>query len=77
MAITEVMHDPHRVEIPDREEERVLTRGAPCLVCGEWIEADARDAFRVLVSSPPRGGEYACHEACFERVKHPSVPAPA
>jgi hypothetical protein len=77
MAVTEVMHDPNRVEIPDREEERVLSRGGPCLVCGEWIEAEARDALRVLVSSPPRGAEYACHQACFERVKHPSVPAPA
>lgn len=76
MAVTEVMHDPYRAEIPEREEERVLTRGGPCLVCGEWIEAEAADAYRVLVSNPPRDAEYACHEACFERVKHPSVAAP-
>ena len=48
----------------------MLSRGGPCLVCGEWIEADAKDAYRVLVSNPPREAEYACHEACFERVKH-------
>jgi hypothetical protein len=71
------MHDPHRSEIPEREQERILTRGGPCLVCGEWIEADAPDAYRVLVSNPPRDAEYACHEACFEQVRHPSVPAPA
>ena len=34
------------------------------------------DAYRVLVSSPPREAEYACHETCFDRVKHASVPAP-
>jgi hypothetical protein len=71
------MHDPNRAEIPEREQERILTRGGPCLVCGEWIDADAPDAFRVLVSNPPRDAEYACHEACFDRVRHPSVPAPA
>jgi hypothetical protein len=77
MAVTEVMHDPERRDIPERQEERVLERGGPCLVCGEWIEADARDTYRVLVSNPPREAEYACHEACFERVKHPTVQAPS
>jgi hypothetical protein len=77
MAVTEVMHDPDRREIPDRLEERVLSRGGPCLVCGEWIEPEATDAFRVLVSNPPREAEYACHEACFERVKHTTLPGPA
>ena len=77
MAVTEVMHDPERRPIPDRQEERALSRGGPCLVCGEWIESDASDAYRVLVSSPPREAEYACHEACFERVKHASIVAPA
>ena len=76
MAITEVMHDPERRPIPDRQEERALSRGGPCLVCGEWIASDASDAYRVLVSSPPREAEYPCHEACFDRVKHASVPAP-
>ena len=77
MAVTEVMHDPNRVEIPDRPEERTLSRGGPCLVCGEWIEPEAQDAYRVHVSNPPREAEYACHEACFERTKHAAVPAPA
>ena len=77
MAVTEVMHDPERRPIPDRPQERILSRGGPCLVCGEWIEADAKDAYRVLVSNPPREAEYACHEACFERVKHASVQAPS
>ena len=77
MAVTEVMHDPHRAEIPERQEQRGLSRGAPCLVCGEWIEPNATDAFRVLVSNPPREAEYACHEACFDRVKHATVPSPA
>ena len=77
MAVTEVMHDPNRAEIPDRVEDRVLSRGGACLVCGEWIEPDARDAYRVHVSNPPREAEYPCHEACFERVKHETIPAPA
>jgi hypothetical protein len=71
------MHDPYREDIPEQREERARARGAPCLVCGEWIEPDAEDAYRVHVSNPPREAEYACHEACFERVKHASVPAPA
>lgn len=76
MAVTEVMHDPQRVDIPDRAEERVLSRGSACLVCAEWIEADATDAYRVLVSNPPRAAEYACHEKCLADVKHPSIPLP-
>jgi hypothetical protein len=77
VAVTEVMHDPNRAEIPDREEQRVVSRGGPCLVCGEWIEPNAEDAYRVHVSNPPREAEYACHEACFSRVKHDTVPSPA
>ena len=50
---------------------------AQCLVCGEWIEAEATDAYRVHVSNPPREAEYACHEACFERVKHAPLPSPS
>ena len=71
------MHDPYRADIPEEREERARTRGGPCLVCGEWIEHDAEDAYRVHVSNPPREAEYACHEACFERVKHETVPAPS
>jgi hypothetical protein len=77
MAVTEVMHDPHRADIPDQREQRILSRGGPCLVCSEWIEPEARDAYRVLVSNPPREAEYACHEACFEQVKHTTIPPPA
>ena len=77
MAVTEVMHDPERRDIPDRVEERALSRGGPCFVCAEWIEPDAKDAYRVLVSKLPRETEYACHEACFDRVKHATIPAPA
>ena len=77
MAVTEVMHDPERRDIPDRQEERTLSRGGPCFVCAEWIEPDAEDAYRVLVSKLPRETEYACHEACFDRVKHETIPAPA
>jgi hypothetical protein len=78
MAVTEVMHDPNAAPIPERDaEERPLSRGLPCLVCGEWIEADAKDAYRVLVSNPPREAEYACHEACLTSIKHPSVPLPS
>ena len=77
MAVTEVMHDPHRVDIEEQREQRTLSRGGACLVCGEWIESDAPDAYRVLVSSPPREAEYACHEACVDRVKHPTLPAPS
>ena len=77
MAVDKVMRDPEWVEIPERSDEHGLTRGGLCLVCGEWIEADATDVFRVLVSNPPREAEYACHEACFERVRHASVPSPA
>ncbi len=77
MAVDKVMRDPELVEIPEQGEERGLSRGGLCLVCGEWIEANARDAYRVLVSNPPRKAEYACHEVCFERVKHASVPGPA
>ncbi len=77
MAVTEVMHDPYRAPIEEHVEERRLSRGGRCLVCGEWIEAEAQDAYRVLVSKAPREAEYPCHEACFERVKHESVPSPA
>ena len=77
MAVTEVMHDPERRDIPEERVHRAFSRGLPCLVCGEWIEAEAEDAYRVLVSNPPREAEYACHEACFDRVKHASVPSPA
>jgi hypothetical protein len=78
MAVTEVMHDPNAAPIPERDaEERPLSRGLPCLVCGEWIEADAKDAYRVLVSNPPREAEYACHEPCLTSIKHPSVPLPS
>ena len=77
MAVTEVMHNPYRADIEEQVEQRRLSRGGPCLVCGEWIEADAQDAYRVLVSNPPREAEYPCHEPCFERMKHASVPSPA
>jgi hypothetical protein len=77
MAVTEVMHDPYRADIPEQQEQRTLSRGGPCLVCGEWIERDANDAYRVLVSNPPREAEYACHEACFESVKHTTLQSPA
>jgi hypothetical protein len=77
MAVTDVMGERDRDPIPERgPEERPLSRGLPCLVCGEWIEADAKDAFRVVISNPPREAEYACHEACLASVKHPSVPLP-
>ena len=77
MAVTDPMGDRDRDPIPDREErERSLSRGLPCLVCGEWIEADATDAYRVVISNPPREAEYACHEGCLARVAHPSVPLP-
>ena len=77
MAVTEVMHDPERRPIPDREEQAPLSRGGACLVCGEWVDSGAADAFLVQVTNPPRAAEYACHEACFERVKHASLPSPA
>jgi hypothetical protein len=77
MAVTEVMHDPNRADIPEHEEQRILSRGGPCLVCGEWIEAEAKDAYRVHVSNPPREAEYACHETCFESVKYTPLPSPA
>ncbi len=77
MSVTEVMHDPERRPIPDREEQAPLSRGGACLVCGEWVDSGATDALRVQVSNPPRVAEYACHEACFERVKHASLPSPA
>ncbi len=77
MAVDKVMRDPEWVEIPEQREERGLSRGGLCLVCGEWIEADATDAYRVIVSNPPREAQYACHEACFDRVKHASAPSPA
>jgi hypothetical protein len=76
VAVTEVMIDPHRVDIEEQREERPLSRGGSCLVCGDWIEPDAPNVYRVLVSQPPREAEYACHEACFDRVRHPSVRAP-
>jgi hypothetical protein len=71
------MHDPDRTDIPDRLEQRIASRGGPCLVCAEWIEPDAKDAYRVVVSNPPRETEYTCHEACFERVKHAKVASPS
>jgi hypothetical protein len=77
MAVTDPMGDREREPIPERPEQRPLSRGLPCLVCGEWIEADAKDAYRVLVSNPPREAEYACHEACLTSIKHPSVPLPS
>ena len=76
MSVMEVMHDPERRPISDREEQAVLSQGGACLICGEWIEPEATDVYRVHVSNPPRAGEYACHEACFERIKHASLPSP-
>ena len=49
MAVTEVMIDPHRVDIEEQREERTLSRGGSCLVCGDWIEPDAPNVYRVLV----------------------------
>ena len=77
VAVDRVMRDPEWVEIPERSEQQGRARGGLCLVCGEWIEPDASDVFRVLVSNPPREAEYVCHEACLERVRHASVPGPA
>jgi hypothetical protein len=77
MAVDKVMRDPEWVEMPEQSEERVLARGGLCLVCGEWIDADAGDAYRVIVSNPPREAEYPCHEACLAHVVHPSVPLPS
>jgi hypothetical protein len=77
MAVTEVMHNPYRADIEEAQEQRALTRGGPCLVCGEWIDVDTSDAYRVLVSQPPREAEYACHVACFTQIKHPSCAEPA
>jgi hypothetical protein len=77
VAVDKVMRDPEWVEIPEASEEHAFTRGGLCLVCGDWIEPDARDVFRVVVSNPPREARYPCHEACFERVRHASVPGPA
>lgn len=71
------MRDPEWVEIPEASERPALARGGLCLVCGEWIEPDAGDVFRVVVSNPPREAEYACHEACFDRIRHAGVPGPA
>lgn len=76
MAVTEVMHDPNRTPIAEEQERRVLARGASCLVCGEWIEPEDEAVYRVHVSNPPREAEYPLHEACFERVKHPSIVSP-
>ena len=77
MAVTEVMHNPNRADIPDRQEQRILARGGPCLVCGEWIEPDSKDAYWLVVSNPPLEAEYRCHVACFEDVKHTAVPSPS
>ena len=49
MSVTEVMHDPERRPIPDREEQAPLSRGGACLVCGEWVDWGATDALRVQV----------------------------
>jgi hypothetical protein len=77
MAIDKVMHDADYAPIPEKQGQQLLTRGSPCLVCGEWIEPETTDAYRVLVSNPPREGEYACHERCLAQVAHPSVPLPS
>jgi hypothetical protein len=76
MAVDKVMRDPELVEIPEQSEEWALPRGL-CLVCGEWIDANAVDAYRVVVSNPPRQAEYPCHEACLARVAHPSIQLPS
>jgi hypothetical protein len=76
MAVTEVMRDPEFVPTPEQHEERVLARGAPCLFCGEWIEPDTAETFRVLVVSSSREAEYASHAACLEKVRHPAVSPP-
>jgi hypothetical protein len=77
VAIDKVMHDADYAPIPEGEGRRVLVRGGACLVCGEWIEPDADDAYRLLVSRPPQEAEYPCHEACLARVAHPSVALPS
>jgi hypothetical protein len=77
MSVEKVMRDPEWVDIPEQSEARGLARGGPCLVCGEWIDRSAADAYRILVSNPPREAEYACHEACFARAAHPSVQVPS
>ena len=77
MSVEKVMRDPEWVEISERADEPGLTRGGLCLVCGEWIDAGAGDAYRVVVSNDPRQAEYACHEACLERVAHPSIRLPS
>jgi hypothetical protein len=77
MAVTEVMHDPEFVPTLETNEQRVIVRGAPCLFCGEWIDSGSEAAFRVLVLSSSREGEYAAHSTCLEAVRHPSVPLPS
>jgi hypothetical protein len=77
MAVDKVMRDPEWVEIPEQTEERPHARGGLCLVCGNWIDGEARDAYRIAVSNPPREAEYSCHEACLERVAHPSIQLPS
>ena len=76
MAVTEVMHDPEFVPTLETNEQRVISRGAPCLFCGEWIDPGSETAFRVIVLSPSREAEYAAHDQCLEGVRHPSVPPP-
>jgi len=77
MAVTEVMRDPEYVPTMEVTEERALTRGMPCLFCGEWIEPGAEDAFRMLVLSTAKEADYASHAACLEKARHPSVPPPS
>ena len=77
MSVMDVIQGPHVTPIPDAQEQRILARGAPCLVCGEWIEAEEAHVYRVHISNPPREAEYALHETCFERVKHASIQSPA
>lgn len=77
MAVTEIMRDPEFVPTMESQHERVLSRGAPCFFCGEWIEPETPGTFRLLVLNPSREAEYATHDACLEHVRHPSVPPPS
>jgi hypothetical protein len=77
MAVTEIMRDPEFEPTMEPRHERVLSRGAPCLFCGEWIEPETPETFRLVVLNPTREAEYAAHDACLERVRHPSVAPPS
>ena len=48
----------------------------PCLVCGEWIDADTQDVYAVVVSDDRGRATLAAHARCLTSVTHPSVSLP-